>query len=76
MHDSDRQPGSPNPRSLILQLERSLDHVEALQSLELQHLRLAIERGRLELQENGTVLSFAAAVNSKRNVDVIIRRAG
>ena len=75
MHDSDRQSDSPNPRSLILQLERSLDHVEALQSLELQRLRLAVERSQLGSQEDSSHLPVAVAMNSKRSADAVIRRA-
>jgi len=75
MHDSDQQSDSLGPRSLILQLERSLDHVEAMQSLELQHLRLAIERSQLASQEDSPPLDFAMAMNSKRGADIVIRRA-
>jgi len=75
MHDSDQQSDSPNPRSLILQLERSLDHVEALQSLELQRLRLVVERSQLGSQEDSSHLSAAVAMNSTRSADTVVRRA-
>jgi len=75
MHDSDEQSDSPNPRSLILQLERSLDHMEALQNLELQRLRLVVERSQLGSQEDSSHLPAAVAMQSKRNADAVVRRA-
>jgi hypothetical protein len=75
MHDSDHQSDLPNRRSLLLPLERSLDHLEALQSLELQHLRLAVERSQLVSQQDSSHLPTSVAMHSQRCADTIVRRA-
>jgi hypothetical protein len=44
MHDSEKPDVSPVCRVTLRELQRSLEQVDALQSLELQHLQLRIQR--------------------------------
>ena len=67
MHDSDRQPVSS--AVLLNQLQRTLDQLEAVQCLELQRLRLLIERE----QTAASTLSLENAVSQARSADVTVR---
>ena len=77
MCNSERRQLPLNQRFLVTRLEESLDQVDALQSLELQRLRLMIERRLTQLQPESAASSFGAVANHAGGGDIVIhlRRA-
>jgi hypothetical protein len=73
MCNSERREPSLNQRFLLTQLEQSLDQADALQSLELQRLRLLIERQQLQLQPQVTTLSCGTVPHRTSGGDIVIR---
>lgn len=73
MLDAERQRTFLIQRSLIDRIERSLEQLESLQSLELQQLRLTIERRRIRggVQAPASVVKFEAG--DLRGADMVIR---
>ena len=73
MHDSEQQQMHLYQRGLLTQLEQSLDQAEALQSLELQRLRMMIERRQNQLQTRTSTSIFKPATISVCRGDIVIR---
>jgi len=73
MHDSDQLPVSSN--SLMNQLQQSLDQLDTLQSLELQRLRVMLDRRQAESHSEPPTLSMEDAIGRERTADFVVRRS-
>lgn len=73
MHSAEQDHTRPQQTVLLAQLEQALDRAAALQSLELQRLRLRIARRQPDEPVESQQV-FGAAMVPMRGVDVVMGR--